>query len=215
MRGLRLLADFEKWVLRVDAILLTILAEVSICADRAHVANTDNRVGITAVADDFLVLGIFLLNLLILEIVSEHLLEAVVTVFLNFLSNDSGNCRKFLGHKSASSIALAAGKSLLVHLSAVAFNAGDFFNISGIIVVRRDQQIARHISLLHLDFHLAGLILHVSDNAVAAHVTDLNIGLARIVCGPDTSIDHDITRLNTSSVAASIGLVDSLDFSSN
>ena len=92
MRGLRLLADFEKWVLRVDAFLLTVLAEVSICADRAHVANTDNRVGITAVADDFLVLGIFLLNLLILEIVSEHLLEAVVAVFLNFLSNDSGNC---------------------------------------------------------------------------------------------------------------------------
>jgi len=88
LRGcLGLVADLEAWVLRVDTVLLTGLAEISVGADRAHVTNTSNRVCIATVTDDIIVDSIVLLDILFAKVVCEHLLEAVVTVFLNFLAD--------------------------------------------------------------------------------------------------------------------------------
>lgn len=190
------------------AILLTFLAEVSVGADRAHVTNTDDRVSVTAVADDLIMAGLLLLSLLIIKIVGEHLAEAVVAVVLNFLSDDLGDCRKLLGYDRASAVALAAGQALLVHLRAVALDAGDFLEVRSVLIFRRDQEVACDVSLFHLDFHLAGLVLHIRDNAVAAHVTDLHVGLAGIVSSSDTGVDHDVTGLDAGSVAAGFDVID-------
>lgn len=84
-------ADLEKWVLGVHSILLAVLAEVGIGANAAHVADTNDGVGIAAVADNILMANLLLLLVLVLEVVNEHLTEAVVAVLLNFLANYGGD----------------------------------------------------------------------------------------------------------------------------
>ena len=170
-----MLADLEKWMMSVFTILLTFLAEVSVGADRAHVTDTSDWVGIAAIANDLLMAVFVLLNLLVIKIVSEHLTEAVVAVVLNFLTDDLGHGGKLLRYERTCAVALSAGQAPLVHLRAIALDAWDFLDIDGVFIFRGDQEVARDVSFLHLDFHLTGLVLHVRDDTVAAHVTDLHV----------------------------------------
>ena len=84
--------------------------------------------------------NIHLLSLLVLKIISEHLLEAAVAVVLDFQSDHLSDRSKLLGYERASAIALSAGEALLIHLGAVALDAGDFLEIDCILLIlRRDQ----------------------------------------------------------------------------
>lgn len=185
-------ADLEKWVLGVHSILLAVLAEVGIGANAAHVADTNDGVGIAAVADNILMANLLLLLVLVLEVVNEHLTEAVVAVLLNFLANYGGDGGELLADESACAVALAAREASLVHLSAVALDAGDFFEVGGVVIVGGHQKVTSHVGLLHLDFHLTGLVLHVGDDAIAAHVTHLDIGLTGVVSRSHTRVYHNI-----------------------
>lgn len=48
----------------------------------------------------------------------------------------------------------------------------------------------------------------MGNNAVAAHIAHLRTGLARVVDGSDTSVNHDVAGLDAGGVTASVGLVD-------
>lgn len=128
-RGLFLLTDLEEGVLGMDSILLTLLAEVAVGTDRAHVADATDRIGLAAIADDLFVESSILLLLLIDKVVREHTAEALVAELLDLLAHNCLNLRQLLGDEGASAIALAAGESLLVHLAAVALDAGDLSDI--------------------------------------------------------------------------------------
>lgn len=94
-RGLGAFSDLEKRVLRMNSILLTILAEVIIMTDRAHVADTYNRTNLTTIASDAFMPSVILLDLLVIQVVCEHGAETVVTVLLNFLTDHRCYVRKF------------------------------------------------------------------------------------------------------------------------
>lgn len=89
--GLRLFADFKERMLSMNTIPFAFLTEIGIGANRAHETDSFDRSSITSVADDFVVDSLFLLDLLVVEVVSEHILEAGVAVVLNFLTNHSCN----------------------------------------------------------------------------------------------------------------------------
>lgn len=204
------LANLKEWVLGVHSVLLTILAEVGIGADGAHVADTNDGASIAAVADNLLMAGLLLLLVLVLQIVDEHLAEAVVAVLLDFLTNDGGDSGELLADESACAVALAAWEALLVHLSAIALDARDFLEVFGVVLVGGHQEVAGDVGLLHQNFHLTGLVLHVGDDTIAAHVTHLHIGLAGVVCRCHTRVYHNVARIDTGGVAADVILV--IDF---
>lgn len=95
-RGLRAFSDLEERMLRMNSILLTVLAKVIIVTDRAHVADTYNRTSLTTIASDAFMLGVVLLDLLIVQVVGEHGAETTVTVLLNFLTDHRCHVRKLL-----------------------------------------------------------------------------------------------------------------------
>lgn len=201
------LPNLEQGVLRVDTSLFASFAEVSIRADRAHITNANDWIGLTAIADDTTVLGGVLLRLLVLQVVNEHAAEASVEEFLDFLADHGSNSGQLLGDKSATAVALPARKALLVHLGAVALDASDLLKVDGVLVVRWDQQVAGHILLLHLDLHLTGLVLHLLENTIAAHVADLGLDLARGLHGLNTRVDHLLLGLDAGRHAASLCFV--------
>ena len=77
----------------MDTVFLALLAEISVRADRAHVAYASNRVSFAAVARNLLMNSSILLNFFDFKVSGEHSFEALVTVLLNFLADhgrDSG-----------------------------------------------------------------------------------------------------------------------------
>jgi hypothetical protein len=171
------ISDLQKRIVTGFTTPLTLLAEIGIMANRALVTNSDNRICVTAITGNTFVLILVLLLSLLVDLVSKHLLEALITVFLNFLTNQSSHSREFSGHKSTSSVTLAARETLLVHLSTVALDAGNLFKTS-LIFVRRNKQVTGDIHVLDLDFHLSGLVLHLSDDSITASITHLSASLA-------------------------------------
>lgn len=159
---------------------------------------------------------LLLLSLLVVKIIDEHLTEAGVAIVLNFLSHDRGDGGELLGYESASAVALSAGQALLVHLRPIALDARDLFKVDGVLILRRgDQKVTCDISLLHLHFHLTGLVLHLGNDVVTTHVTDLNVRLAGVVSHLYAGVDHDIIRLDAGSVASGVELLDLLASSAN
>ena len=71
-----MLADLDKWVLVVFTLAGTNLTEISISLHRAHVTNTLDRVGFTAITDDAVMDFLSLLSLSLFDVLSEELLEA-------------------------------------------------------------------------------------------------------------------------------------------
>jgi hypothetical protein len=116
LRGLFNLSDLDKGVLAGSAILFAGLAEVGVGTHRALKTDSLDRVGITSVTGDPFMDNLALLDLLFLKVVKEHLAEAVLAVLLDLLAHDSGNSGQLPRDKSALSVALAAGESLLVDL---------------------------------------------------------------------------------------------------
>jgi len=93
-RSLFDLSDLDKGVLAAGgAILFAGLAEVGVGADRAHITDPLNRVGIASVTGDPFMDNLTLLNLLFLEVVKEHGAEGVLTVLLYLLAHDGRNSR--------------------------------------------------------------------------------------------------------------------------
>jgi hypothetical protein len=134
LRGLFNLSDLDKGVLAGNAVLFAGLAEVGVGADRALITDSLNRVGIASVTGDPFMDNLALLNLLFLEVVKEHLAEGVLAVLLDLLTHDGGNSGQLLRDKSALSVALAAGESLLVDLGAVTLDACNFLKVIFVIV---------------------------------------------------------------------------------
>jgi len=71
-----MLADLDKWVLVVFTLAGANLTEISISLHRAHVTNTLDRVGFTAITDDAVMDFLSLLSLSLFDVLSEELLEA-------------------------------------------------------------------------------------------------------------------------------------------
>jgi len=71
-------------------------------------------------------------------------------------------------------------------------------------VVRWNKKVTGNVAVFDLDFHLNGLIVHVSSNAVTALVTHVGVGLRRHLVGGDASVNHFLRCRDTSCVAASL-----------
>jgi len=203
-RGLAGLADLEQRVLRVNTRSLTVLAEVGIGVDRAHVAQAFDGVHIATITCDSLVNSLVLILSLLLNMFGEHLLEGGVAVLLNFLTDHSGNCRQLLRNKSTSSVALATWESFLVHLRSVALDAGNFLKFLITRFVRRDEEVTSHVTVLDLNLHLDGLIVHRSAHTIAALVTHLRHYLRGHLFGVDAGVDHLLRGLYSLSVATGV-----------
>jgi hypothetical protein len=110
------------------------------------------------------------------NMVREKFLEARIAVFFNLLADKGCHGRKLATHKSATTVAFSARKAFLIHLSAVALDAGDLFDIFGIFI-GRNEQVTSNIHVFDLDIHLRSSILHLSDDTTAASVSHLCVGL--------------------------------------
>ena len=156
-----------------------LVAEVCVSAHGAHVADTLDGSNLTTVTDDRIMDSGILVSFLVAEVVGEHLLEGRVAVVLDLLADHGGDGRELFGNKSASSVALAAWQTLLVHLRAVALEAGHFFEVNIItVVIGGDEQVTGDIHVFDFSLHLGLLILHVGNHAVTRHVFDVCSGLA-------------------------------------
>jgi len=89
------LSNFEHGVASMDSVAFTVLANVVIRADGAHVADSLDWCHLTAIANKVLMEHVGLFNALPLEEVLEHVLECLVTVFTNFTFNGGGNLSEF------------------------------------------------------------------------------------------------------------------------
>jgi hypothetical protein len=134
LRGLFNLSDLDKGVLAGSAILFAGLAEVGVITNSALITDSFNRVGIASITSDSFMDNLALLDLLFLEVINEHLAEAVLAVLLDLLAHDGGNRGQLLRDKSALSVALAAGESLLVDLGSVTLDAGNFLKVIFVVV---------------------------------------------------------------------------------
>jgi hypothetical protein len=117
-----------------NAILFAGITEVGVATNCAHITNSLNRVGIASVTDDVFMDNLALLLFLFFDVVKEHVAEGFLTIVLDLLAHDRGNSRQLLGDKSALSVALAAGKSLLVDLGTVTLDASNLLKIIIVIV---------------------------------------------------------------------------------
>mmetsp|Transcript_15956 Transcript_15956/g.21735 ORF Transcript_15956/g.21735 Transcript_15956/m.21735 type:complete len:501 (+) Transcript_15956:367-1869(+) len=199
--GLRRLANLKERVF-VDTLALTGGAVVGVGLDRAHVADAFNGVCVTAIADDFFVNSFLLFNQFLGHVVLEKALEAREAVIFDLLADKRRHGGKLTRDKSAAAVALAAGEALLVHLGAVALDAGDLLETLGLLVVRGNEQVASHIRVLHLHLHLGGLVLHLLDDAVAAHVPHIRLSLRGHVAHLHSRVDHLLRSLDALRVAA-------------
>jgi hypothetical protein len=91
------LSNFEHGVTSMDSVALTVLANVVIGADGAHIADSLDWCHITAIANKVLMEHVGLFNALPFEEILEHVLEGLVTVFTNFTFNGGGNLCEFFG----------------------------------------------------------------------------------------------------------------------
>ena len=207
LRSLFNLSDLHKRVLVArNSILFAGFTEVSVATNCAHIADSLNRVGITSVTGDIFMDNLALLLLLFFDVVKEHVAECFLTVILDLLAYDRGNSRQLLGDKSALSVALAAGKSLLVDLGTVTLDASNLLKII-IVIVGRNKKVTSYINLFDLNIHLAGLVLHLSKNTIAAHVTHISPGLASNFVGYNCSVNHLLGGLNSGSIASCFSLL--------
>jgi hypothetical protein len=135
LRSLFDFSDLDHGVLAArNTILFAGFTEVSVRTDRAHITDSLNRVGITSVTDDFFMDNLALLLLLFLDVVEEHVAESFLTVILDLLAHDRCYSGELLRDKSALSIALAAGESLLVDLGAVTLDASNLLKVIFVII---------------------------------------------------------------------------------
>jgi len=144
--------------------------------------------------------------LLILEskIVLEQLLKAGVAILLNLLANHTSKLSELTGHDGATAIALAARKALLVDLRAITLEARDWLETLGILLIAGDEKIAGDVSILDLNLHLRGLVLHLSAKAIAALVMHLGLHLGRHVVHLHTRVNHLLAGHDALRVASSL-----------
>jgi len=139
MRSLTMLADLDKWVLVVLNLAGANLTEISISLHRAHVTDTLDRIGFTAITDDAVMDLLSLPSLSLFDMLSKELLKARVAVIFNLLADKGSHSGKLTAHKSASTVALAAWKALFIHLCSIALDASDLFDALHVILIRRNE----------------------------------------------------------------------------
>ena len=192
-------------MLGVNTSSLSFLAEISITADRAHVAQALDRVSIAAIASYLLVDYLILFFSFHLNMLGKHLLEGGIAVVLNFLAHDCSDSRQLLGNKFASTITLAAWKTFLVHLGTVAFDAINFLKVLTLpVFIGRNEKIAGDVTVLDLDLHLYGLVVHVGSDSIAALVAYIGDSLRGHLLSVDTGVNHLLRGHDSLSVAASL-----------
>ena len=138
------------------------------------------------------------------EIVLKKLLEACVAVIFDLLLNHTSQVTELTRHDSTTTVALAARKTFLVDLRAVALEARHRLNALSIVLITRDKQVTGNVHVLDLDLHLGSLVLHLSQQTIATLILHSGLDLGRHIAHLNTRVDHFLASHDPLGVAASL-----------
>lgn len=154
---------------------------------------------------------IWLLNLLCLQVVLEHLLESVTAEFTYLRLDEFLNLRELIAHNDSSALAFPTRQAILVYLWTIAFEANDFLlDCFLLIFLVGDEELAADLTVVDRDVHLTSLSMCHGLDTITAHVFHLLVYLNSMASGGHTGVNDLVFGLDASGVAASVWPLDEI-----